>query len=101
MVDGRNWDADAGCRADRLLLRWVAVDRTRTRSGHAVAPDGADCPRAVFSGLGVVLSIGKLATGQADYYLEQARGRVNAVTSVRTGVEDYYFDGPEPDGADC
>jgi hypothetical protein len=51
--------------------------------------------------LGVVLSIGKLATGQADYYLEQARGRVNAVTSVRTGVEDYYFDGPEPDGADC
>jgi conjugative relaxase-like TrwC/TraI family protein len=52
----------------------------------------------VFSGLGDVLSIGKLATGQADYYLEQARGRVSAVTSVRTGVEDYYFDGPEPYG---
>jgi hypothetical protein len=31
------------------------------------------------SGLGDVLSIGKLATGQADYYLEQARGRVDAV----------------------
>jgi conjugative relaxase-like TrwC/TraI family protein len=45
-----------------------------------------------------VLSIGKLATGQANYYLEQARGRVDAVTSVRSGVEDYYFDGPEPDG---
>jgi conjugative relaxase-like TrwC/TraI family protein len=45
-----------------------------------------------------MLSIGKLATGQANYYLEQARGRINAVTSVRTGVEDYYFDGPEPDG---
>jgi hypothetical protein len=44
------------------------------------------------------LSIGKLATGQADYCLEQARGRVDAVTSVRSGVEDHYFDGPEPVG---
>jgi conjugative relaxase-like TrwC/TraI family protein len=45
-----------------------------------------------------VLSIGKLATGQANYYLQQAQRRIDAVTSVRTGVEDYYFDGPEPDG---
>jgi hypothetical protein len=48
--------------------------------------------------LGGVLSIGKLATGHADYYLQQAQGRVDAVTSVRTGVEDYCFDGPEPEG---
>ena len=48
--------------------------------------------------MGSVLSIGKLATGQANYYLQQARGRVDSVTSVRTGIEDYYFDGPEPDG---
>jgi hypothetical protein len=67
----------------------------RTNCGHAVAPDGADCPSGDFGGLGDVLSIGKLASGQADYYLEQARARVNAVTS---GVEDYYFDGPGPDG---
>jgi hypothetical protein len=42
-----------------------------------------------------VLSIGKLAAGQATYYLEQARRRVDVVASVGTGVEDYYFDGPK------
>lgn len=57
-------------------------------TGHAVAPDGADCPPGALSGLGAVLSIGKLATGQGDYYLEQARGRVNAVTSVRRNSDD-------------
>jgi conjugative relaxase-like TrwC/TraI family protein len=45
-----------------------------------------------------VLSIGKLAAGQATYYLEQARRRVDVVASVGTGVEDYYFDGPEAEG---
>ena len=44
------------------------------------------------------MSIGKLAAGQATYYLEQARRRVDVVTSVGTGVEDYYFDGPEAEG---
>jgi hypothetical protein len=48
--------------------------------------------------MGGVLSIGKLATGQANYHLQQACGRLDSVTSVRTGIEDYYFDGPEPDG---
>jgi conjugative relaxase-like TrwC/TraI family protein len=60
---------------------------------------GADCPGRGFDGLGItVLSIGKLAAGQATYYLEQARRRVDVVASVGTGVEDYYFDGPEAEG---
>jgi conjugative relaxase-like TrwC/TraI family protein len=45
-----------------------------------------------------MLSIGKLATGQADYYLEQATGRIDRATSVASGVEDYYVEGIEPDG---
>jgi hypothetical protein len=60
--------------------------------GHTVAPEGADCPRGVVGGMDGVLSIGKLATGQGDYYLQQARGRVDAIASVGSGVEDYYFD---------
>jgi conjugative relaxase-like TrwC/TraI family protein len=46
-----------------------------------------------------VLSIGKLAAGQADYYLQQAAGRVNRATSVASGVEDYYVGGTEPAGS--
>jgi hypothetical protein len=46
-----------------------------------------------------MLSIGKLAAGQADYYLQQARARVDAVTSISSGLEDYYFDGPEASGS--
>jgi hypothetical protein len=38
--------------------------------------------------LGVVLSIGKLAVGQARYYLDQAGDRVDRATSVASGVED-------------
>ena len=38
-----------------------------------------------------MLSIGKLAAGQAKYYLDQAEGRVDVVQSVGTGVEDYYL----------
>ena len=45
-----------------------------------------------------MLSIAKLATGQADYYLEQATGRIDRATSVASGVEDYYLEGIEPDG---
>src|SRR6185503_16655163 len=45
-----------------------------------------------------MLSIGKLATGQADYYLEQATGRIDRATSVASGIEDYYLEGVEPDG---
>jgi hypothetical protein len=39
-----------------------------------------------------MLSIGKLAVGQADYYLEQARGRTTRARAVASGVEDYYRD---------
>src|SRR4051794_21534856 len=46
-----------------------------------------------------MLSIGKLAVGQADYYLEQAHGAVTHAGSVRSGVEDYYLSGPEAPGA--
>jgi conjugative relaxase-like TrwC/TraI family protein len=45
-----------------------------------------------------MVSIGKLASGQADYYLEQAEGRVDRATSVASGVEDYYVQPSEPDG---
>src|SRR4051794_36568823 len=38
-----------------------------------------------------VLSIGKLAAGQAKYYLDQAEARVDVVQSVGSGVEDYYL----------
>src|SRR3954471_8358855 len=46
-----------------------------------------------------MLSIGKLAVGQADYYLEQAHGAVTRAGSVRSGVEDYYLGGLEAPGA--
>lgn len=45
-----------------------------------------------------MLSIGKLASGQSNYYLEQAQHRVNHATSVGTGVEDYYVGGTEAAG---
>lgn len=45
-----------------------------------------------------MLSIGKLASGQANYYLEQAQHRVNHATSVGSGVEDYYVGGTEAAG---
>ena len=45
-----------------------------------------------------MLSIGKLAVGQADYYLEQARGAVTRAGAVSPGVEDYYLSGPEAAG---
>src|SRR4051812_34595291 len=45
-----------------------------------------------------MVSIGKLGKGQEDYYLEQAEGRVDRVTSVSSGVEDYYLKGSDPDG---
>jgi conjugative relaxase-like TrwC/TraI family protein len=45
-----------------------------------------------------VLSIGKLATGQANYYLQQVERRIDRVTSVATGVEDYYLSEGEAAG---
>src|SRR5690242_10134361 len=45
-----------------------------------------------------MLSIGKLAGGQADYYLEQAHGYVTRAQSIGSGVEDYYLGGPEARG---
>jgi conjugative relaxase-like TrwC/TraI family protein len=45
-----------------------------------------------------VLSIGKLAAGQANYYLHQAAGRVSRAASVGSGVEDYYVGGHEAPG---
>jgi hypothetical protein len=46
----------------------------------------------------VVLSIGKLATGQANYYLQQVERRIDRVTSVASGVEDYYLSEGEAAG---
>ncbi|HEX6020819.1 MAG TPA: MobF family relaxase, partial [Solirubrobacter sp.] len=45
-----------------------------------------------------LLSIGKLAAGQANYYLEQAEVRVDAVGSVAGGLEEYYVGGLEARG---
>src|SRR4051812_46895263 len=45
-----------------------------------------------------MLSIGKLGGDQAEYYLEQADGRVDIVESVGSGVEDYYVGASEPRG---
>jgi hypothetical protein len=45
-----------------------------------------------------MLSIGKLAVGQAGYYLEQAHGSVTRSGALRSGVEDYYLGGPEAAG---
>ena len=45
-----------------------------------------------------MLSLGKLATGQAGYYLEQADGSLTRTQSVSSGVEDYYVGGPEAAG---
>src|SRR5215216_4232119 len=42
-----------------------------------------------------MLSIGKLAAGQAKYYLDQAEVRVDVVDSVADGLEDYYLGTPE------
>src|SRR5215210_244632 len=46
----------------------------------------------------IVLSLGKLATGQAGYYLDQAHGSLTRTQSVTSGVEDYYLGGPEAAG---
>src|SRR4051812_4779086 len=48
--------------------------------------------------MGTVISIGKLGVGQADYYLEQAQGRLTLTASVAGGVEDYYVGGHEAAG---
>jgi hypothetical protein len=48
--------------------------------------------------MGTVISIGKLGAGQADYYLEQAQGRLTLTASVAGGVEDYYVGGHEAAG---
>src|SRR4051812_32102346 len=45
-----------------------------------------------------MVSVGKLAIGQADYYLEQARGRTTRAASVAGGADDYYTGGPEAAG---
>src|SRR3954469_3281024 len=45
-----------------------------------------------------MLSIGKLAVGQAGCYLEQAHGSVTRAGALRSGVEDYYLGGAEAAG---
>jgi conjugative relaxase-like TrwC/TraI family protein len=45
----------------------------------------------------MVLSIGKLAAGQADYYLDEEEGRVDPVESLE-GAEEYYVGAGEARG---
>ena len=56
------------------------------------------CPRPAVSGLAVVVSIGKLAPGQARYYLDQAGEPVSAADALASGAEDYYLGGSEAAG---
>ena len=84
-----------------LTRRLPKVHHVVSRSGENRArscTESADCPNRAAGGLDAVVSIGKLAVGQADYYLEQARGRVDRSTSVGSGVEDYYVQGTEAPG---
>jgi conjugative relaxase-like TrwC/TraI family protein len=46
----------------------------------------------------MVLSIGKLGAGQADYYLDEAEGRVDPVESLE-GAEEYYLGSGDTAGA--
>src|SRR5215218_6464367 len=46
----------------------------------------------------IVLSLGKLAAGQAGYYLDQAQGTTTRAQAVASGVEDYYLGGHEAKG---
>ena len=45
-----------------------------------------------------MVSIGKLGTGQAKYYLDQAELPMSRASAVSSGVEDYYVGGSEPAG---
>ena len=45
-----------------------------------------------------MLSIGKLAAGQASNYVDQAEVPVNAVESIGDGLEEYYTSGAEARG---
>ena len=109
------FDATGRCR----FRCWQHPRRTRSEPG-TVYPKGRwtspmrrpvalpsptqqpDCPNGSVKGLtsrrSRVLSIGKLAAGQARYYLEQAEGRVDVVESVGDGIEDYYSGGAEARG---
>jgi TrwC relaxase len=58
-------------------------------------------PRFDLSGLRVetiMLSLGKLVTGQARYHLEQADSALTRAAAVSSGVEDYYLGGAEAAG---
>src|SRR4051794_13349571 len=77
--------------------RWTRS--RRHEAGTQLHPSGCDCGKVVPDGLSaVVVSIGKLATGQANYYLDQAQRRVDRATSVGSGIEDYYVGGTESPG---
>src|SRR3954468_2095178 len=69
------------------------------RTGHTHAPKVRVGHGRLLSGLGSdMVSVGKLAVGQADYYLSQAGGRITRAASIGSGAEDYYASGPEAAG---
>ena len=99
MVDENERDTQSGI--DRRHRQRTSPPSLQTQqTGHALASSRMLlCPPRLLDGLTpAMLSIGKLARGQADYYLEQAKGRVDHATSVESGVEDYYLGGPEAKG---
>ena len=45
-----------------------------------------------------MVSVGKLKTGQARYYLDQAESHPSPAHAVASGAEDYYVGGTEAAG---
>src|SRR3954452_5594771 len=76
-------DAHGDGRRDAVERCRVVIAQTRVAKFSAKAA-------ARRPGEMTMLSIGKLAAGQAKYYLDQAQVRVDVVQSVGSGVEDYY-----------
>lgn len=48
-----------------------------------------------------MVSVGKLGTGQAKYYLDQAELPMSRASAVSSGAEDYYVGGAEAAGRWC
>src|SRR3954454_23057283 len=101
--------AGASSRHSTAASQTIDAARSRRRGGRCDGVPGchrADSGRERFlpkaaarrPGEMTMLSIGKLAAGQAKYYLDQAQVRVDVVQSVGSGVEDYYVGPAEARG---
>src|SRR5689334_16301308 len=98
MVQVRSGSSSYRLVSESWLLRSDVVSsaaKSRPARGFDIS---VDQPRGSAAYTETMLSIGKLAAGQAGYYLEQAHGPVTRAGAVSSGVEDYYLGGPEAAG---